>query len=654
MALAAILLVAAYVRLAHSDLTWFSIDQARDAYVATGIASGRLLPLVGVAVEGSLAHTWGPLYFYLLAVPFGLSRDPSIAVTFLSALAVASVFLTYRLGKAFFGTRIGIFAAALFATYPVNVIGARAMSNTVLLPFFAVIFFHALFSLIVNRRSSMIILAMATLAVLVQLHLSTVPLLVVLCVALALFKPRIRATHVLIGFATVLLLLSPYLAAQVVSEFRDLRALFSYGTGQIRLKWPWELYPVADLVLFASPRVIGALRGLEPTWGSGLGPFLHWLEAWWLLLGIAWVCVTVVLNIVRRREPSPLAADILLTLWLIVPFVLLAQKSRLNYYYFDVAYPAAFLAASILLSTLLDRLAHAARPWYRPYVPVAVYTVVGLIVISQVDFHRQFWKAIQVDGAVLWDPGQSAPPIEIMPIRYKQGLVRALRQGFGVDRDGFFHRVHGSRFRDLLEDNGYFFETIAGGASGGVEPSAGPTLHYVIGRDEQSRTPGVTAVGPYTIRQYAPLIDYDGWSCTYDVPPAPRGRASVVAQRWVPLRLPTARVPDLATPGLTPFRSWQSLPVSCRGTITPSGPSQLQLVVSLRAFAPGRHHVAGFYLNGQEFTARRADSHSTLLTHSRDVVFDLSERLRAGRNEIAIQIAGQGFEFDLDVYEISR
>ena len=94
---------AAYVRLAHPDLSWFTYDQARDARAALGIVSGRSLPLLGVEVEGGPAHTWSPAYFYLIALLFAIANDPAFAVVALSATSVAAIALTERLGRAFFG-----------------------------------------------------------------------------------------------------------------------------------------------------------------------------------------------------------------------------------------------------------------------------------------------------------------------------------------------------------------------------------------------------------------------------------------------------------------------------------------------------------------------------------------------------------------------
>src|SRR5262249_54472217 len=116
--LALILVVAAYGRLSHPELTWVSVDQARDVSTALGIVSGRAFPLVGVEVAGGPAHAWGPAYFYLIAIPFAVSGNPSFAVGVLGAVSLAGVFMTYRLGAVFFGRAVGLLAASLLSTYP--------------------------------------------------------------------------------------------------------------------------------------------------------------------------------------------------------------------------------------------------------------------------------------------------------------------------------------------------------------------------------------------------------------------------------------------------------------------------------------------------------------------------------------------------------
>lgn len=128
-AVAAVLLCAAYVRLSHPDLAWFSVDQARDARVALDIVAGRSFPVVGPEVAGGPAHTWGPAYFYLLSIPFAISRDPALAVAWLSAMTLASIPLTYRFAARFFGRPVALLSIAFVSTYPLAVIESKVLWN---------------------------------------------------------------------------------------------------------------------------------------------------------------------------------------------------------------------------------------------------------------------------------------------------------------------------------------------------------------------------------------------------------------------------------------------------------------------------------------------------------------------------------------------
>jgi hypothetical protein len=97
--LGAILAVGTLVHLSGLDVGWFLQDQVRDATAAQGILSGRDFPLVGPHAALSTVQLVGPLYYYLVAIPYGLSANPVVGVAFLNLFGVASIYLTYRLGR---------------------------------------------------------------------------------------------------------------------------------------------------------------------------------------------------------------------------------------------------------------------------------------------------------------------------------------------------------------------------------------------------------------------------------------------------------------------------------------------------------------------------------------------------------------------------
>src|SRR5262245_60191172 len=113
--LGAILALGAFVRLSGLDVGWFMQDQVRDAVAAQGILSGRDFPLVGPHAAMGTVHLVGPLYYYLVAIPYGFSTNPVVGVAFLNLLGVFSIYITYLLGKEMFGAPVGLIAAALYA-----------------------------------------------------------------------------------------------------------------------------------------------------------------------------------------------------------------------------------------------------------------------------------------------------------------------------------------------------------------------------------------------------------------------------------------------------------------------------------------------------------------------------------------------------------
>ena len=92
--LCGILVLGALVCLSGLDVGWFLQDQVRDAMAAQGILSGRDFPLVGPHAALSTVQLVGPLYYYLVAIPYGLSANPVVGVAFVNLLGVLSIYLT--------------------------------------------------------------------------------------------------------------------------------------------------------------------------------------------------------------------------------------------------------------------------------------------------------------------------------------------------------------------------------------------------------------------------------------------------------------------------------------------------------------------------------------------------------------------------------
>jgi len=123
LALIAIMLLAAYLRLSNLDLTEFKLDEAHVcSRAAEFLASGRP-PLVGIGSSVGAANP--PLFIYLTAIPVSLSKNPTVIAGFIALLNVGAVLGCYLLTREYFGEKVGLIATLLFAVSPWAVFYSR-------------------------------------------------------------------------------------------------------------------------------------------------------------------------------------------------------------------------------------------------------------------------------------------------------------------------------------------------------------------------------------------------------------------------------------------------------------------------------------------------------------------------------------------------
>ena len=111
------------------ELTVFQGDQGLDALAARHLVLDGRWPLEGPATSAGGVHL-GPLYYYLLALPMSFGAfDPlaeALLMVVLNALAIA---VLYWLLALWFGPRVAIGGAALYAVSPAAIVAARSAWN---------------------------------------------------------------------------------------------------------------------------------------------------------------------------------------------------------------------------------------------------------------------------------------------------------------------------------------------------------------------------------------------------------------------------------------------------------------------------------------------------------------------------------------------
>ena len=111
-------------------------DFWRDLYWAAKIAHGEAFPLAGPPIYGLLEL--GPWWFYLLAIPIGLTGSVAATSVFVQLLAGSKYFIAWRLGTRIVDERLGLaFACSLalagWSTIPLMFPSHTALVETTLL-----------------------------------------------------------------------------------------------------------------------------------------------------------------------------------------------------------------------------------------------------------------------------------------------------------------------------------------------------------------------------------------------------------------------------------------------------------------------------------------------------------------------------------------
>jgi hypothetical protein len=647
--LGSILVLGAWTRLSGLDLGWFLQDQARDGTVALGIVSGRDFPLVGPEAGGTFRL--GPLFYYLLAIPYGLSADPKVGVAFQTLLALLSIYLAYRLGEDLFGPPVGLVGAALYAAFPAAVLSGKTLWNPGFIPVCTTLFLIALWHWLTGPRPWLLALLLPLLGAILQIHASLIICVVLFLAALLLYRPVLSPRALLMGLLGLALLYAPRLLFEVQHGFPDLRNLVGWAQNARPIYPTSPFWPTAWRGLatpFLLPERLAAALSQEAL--PDVFPVIERAEL--VLLGLGLLALAV-----RLIKATDRRAYLLLVLWFILPFMIFPRLkvAAMPWYYFDVLYPAPFLVIGLLAQPWLDVWPRPGSTW-RPqrWRRTAMYVLVCTIVVVQIWFamcldaaaKRSGVLRITEDVVLNYRPPDWKWIGEAIPLRFEVALAEQFRSEFGVDHAALEKTAHGAVYQQFREDRGFSFLI----ASPRTMPGPfDPSLHYVLLRSkgavalEQGRE---VRSGPYRILAYRPAIRYESWQ--WSVNPGPEWwREAFGDSPWKPLNLPVREV------NCCVFAQWPATTVSFRGWLeVPSLEHRLWLILNIRSHLVFPHRVAALYLNGRPLELVRTVAYDTFTAHNIEVSADVTSALRVGTNLVAFQITGQTEHFDLDVYEL--
>ena len=344
LALAAIILLAAVVRLARPDLTEFKADEGRLLTLALEAAAGDV-PLHGIA--SSVGFPNAPLSVWLYALPLLLWRHPFAPTLFTGLLNTLAVVGVYWLARRYWGVGAALAAALLLAAGPWAIVFSRKIWAQNLLPPFAVGWGIGAALAFVEGRRPFVVLHLVCLALAMQLHPAAAGLAPATLLFLVVFRRRVGWGWVVLGGLLAALTAAPYLW-HLWGVWRAGGLPFS--TGQ-----------AAAEVSFDSLRLALAIApgfGVEPLAGEGFTLPRGAAVARWLWLGLVLAGVGhVAVQAARRWERPASQVGLIVLAWLLAPALLFVwHRTPVYVHYFIAGLPAACLLGGVIFAAAAGRL----------------------------------------------------------------------------------------------------------------------------------------------------------------------------------------------------------------------------------------------------------------------------------------------------------
>lgn len=207
----------------------FLKDQGRDMLAVKSIVVGKKPTLLG-PYTGLQAVFQGPLYYYLLVVPFVLfGGDPGAVMWLVLSASLAAIPIAYATGKKFFSESSGLLYAFLVAISP----AAAAAATFLWSPFFVLplmtawLYFFLDWKKSVSKKSFVIMVSLLGLMFHFEIAFAAPFALVVLAFIIGTKK----RTLILLFFAILAFFLSPLILFDLRHDFLTTRSLLSLLSG---------------------------------------------------------------------------------------------------------------------------------------------------------------------------------------------------------------------------------------------------------------------------------------------------------------------------------------------------------------------------------------------------------------------------------------
>ncbi len=439
-ALALIVLLGGYLRLARLDLMEFKEDEWMMHSAAVEQAQGDL-KLRGLL--SSVAVPNPPVAVYLFSLPALLSADPVIMAALPALLNTLALIVGYLLARMWMSRPAALLAMLLFAVSPWAVLESRKIWAQDILPLFVTCFFLFTVYYFRSGRSSVLIGILALLSLLNQIHYGTFafwPVVVFLVIAR---RSTFRVLPHVLALGVYAVLWLPFAVFVAYGGLAVVTPNTQVIAGPARF--------VSNLVSAITWHV--SLMG-HVSFDNASGYASHYFRPAsmafdWSGIVLCMLFLGGVVATIRRslREESLW----ILVLWLALPTVLLSL-SKFEFHYMLACYPASFLMAGVFLDS--------AAAWWRRMLSLPALrrvilgvfvSIILLIAAGEAVFFEMFLDHVSLCGGTLGDYG--------VPYRDKLAVARYFVERF--PRESFTLMDLTSQHR--TESSYYYLYRLSGG-----------------------------------------------------------------------------------------------------------------------------------------------------------------------------------------------
>jgi len=378
-----ILGTSAFLHFFRIETTEFDFDQADLFRLAHDAVAYGLIPLS--SNQSSIGILHAPFFVYVLLPAAALSSNPlggAITVALITTVAVVLAYLfTYR----YFGRLPAIVAGLLNATAYVPLKYSRAIWQPDILPCFMILFLFAIFRGAVDRRKGWFFPAITLMAIIYQLHPSSIlGLGVLLTLTLVLAPTTVRWRDIFLAAGALILLFLPYAILEITNHFANIQRIITFARLPAHNDTQ-ALHFYRNLIL--------PFDEFQPRWMKLLG----WCICILLIAGL----MTAIVRLFRPHQRGHVFVEehrevpnrwlqlwnklrfnpqrvsfLLLLVWQVVPFAnLLHHSINLHMQYLLLFLPVPF----VLMGLSLDEFVYLVKR-YRPSLTVA--TRVGVVLLS--------------------------------------------------------------------------------------------------------------------------------------------------------------------------------------------------------------------------------------------------------------------------------